>query len=175
MAGNPLLVPSLALLGRSAGEGVSLASRAFLGAFSWVSRRGVCLFVVLALVMAPLQARAQECESVLHLKVGKSAPCSGLLWPEGHSTIALSCLKVEIPRLEAQALRLKAEHLAELKALETKLNATTDALAESEKRFEEMVVPVDHWYKSPGLWGVVGVVLGVALTAGAVKLAGELD
>jgi 16S rRNA G966 N2-methylase RsmD len=112
---------------------------------------------------------------VLHLKLGTSAPCSGLLWPEAHSKIALSCLKVEIPRLEARVLKLKAEHLADLKALRTKLDATTNALAESEKRFEEMVVPVDPWYESPILWGVVGVVVGVALTAGAVKLAGELD
>ena len=131
--------------------------------------------MVISFFLYPARAKAQQCEKVLTLKVSDPAPCSGLLWPEGYTKTALSCLKVDVPRLEAVIDRLKLEHAAELRAVDAKLMATEDSLIQSENRLREaMAIDPAPWYMSPYLWTAVGVVLGVGLTVGAVKLAGEL-
>ena len=138
-------------------------------------RHALTLILIAALLLSPLKAYAEQCVGVAPLKLGASAPCAGLLWPESYSRTALSCLKVDIPKLEAFIEKLEAEHKAELKALNSKLFATEEALIESEDRLREAsAVDREPWYRSPYLWTSVGLVVGVGLTIGAVKLAGEL-
>ena len=138
-------------------------------------RGAAALFAAVAFLLYPVSAYAEKCEKVVPLKASELSPCSGLLWPEPYTKTALSCLKVDVPRLEGLIERLKLEHAAELKSLNVKLVATEKSLIETEDLLREAAaIDPDPWYKSPYLWTSIGLVVGIGLTVGAVKLAGEL-
>ena len=140
--------------------------------------KAVAFMVATALVLGPHMVLANPpCEAASSLQKGMEAPCTGLLLPEPQARQALLCLSVDLPKLhiEFDKLKLKlfveTQSFKELVAVERTRANKLQALLDEAITIPKLEVA---WYESPYFWGVVGVVVGSALTFGAVYAATEL-
>lgn len=124
---------------------------------------------------APATMPPPACTRVLTLPASVPAPCSGLLWPEDWSRRALECVSTAQPGAAAAEVAFELDVCrADLKARNDQSEALARTLAACEKVAVRASVaePVPLW-KSPVLWGVVGVVVGAGVVATAWGLAGR--
>ena len=142
--------------------------------------RAAALAGVLGVVQAcaPAPALAAPCEAASGLHTGKPAPCDGVLWPAPWTAEALRCRRVELPACQADARQAAAMAAADLQAAQAQAQAWRQLADERRVLLERLAAappePPPPWYSSPWVWAGAGVVVGVAATAGAVHLAGQL-
>ena len=134
--------------------------------------------LALALTFGPNAVLADTpCEQAVPIEVGTSSPCTGLLLPETQARLSFLCMKVELPRLQVDFDKLKSE-------LKIRTESLDRMLAVERNRADKLQVLLNEastipkqakaWYESPYFLVSVGIVVGGAITFGAVYAATEL-
>lgn len=117
------------------------------------------------------------CDAAVPLTQGTLAPCTGLLLPETQARQALIGLTVDLPKLHITLDKLQLEHSVRLESLQ-ELIKVEKTRADSLKALLDEAVAIPNqalaWYESPYFLVPVGIVVGSALTFGAVYAASEL-
>lgn len=126
--------------------------------------------------LGPVPATAAEpCTKAAALEAGQPATCSGILWPESWSADAIRCIRVDLPRARADAVRAITVCEADRQAAEAR--AQTWAELAEKRRLEleaaaraTIVVP-RPWWQSPWVLGPAAFVLGGLAGVGVGHLA----
>ena len=112
--------------------------------------------------MAP--AYASDCEEASAANIGDTVECTGVLMPRGWVEECIHCKEVELPKVRLN-----------LTACDDELDATQNVYGAFRAQCETHIVELEDlvrkaarierpWYESNLLWGIGGIVLGVAGT-----------
>ncbi|MFA5132534.1 MAG: hypothetical protein WC444_04430 [Candidatus Paceibacterota bacterium] len=121
-------------------------------------------FVLVLLVSAP--SYAQDDIRVQQID-GKSFVC----FTEDDAKVLLQ-LRLDYPKMKEKILilderiELKNKMVMSLEDANEYLNQQNGLLLKTNAGLEEKLDSMDSWYRSPILWSVVGVVIGVGITVG---------
>lgn len=105
------------------------------------------------------------CEKSHVVKASEAAPCDGVLWPSKWSKDALRMKNVLLPTLQADLEKLKNTSASQLRLTKAELDIERRYSKLLESQLDEAIgATQDAWYKHPGLWVSVGLVVGAAVT-----------
>lgn len=123
--------------------------------------------VVLLLVLSNQAFASPKCEKALSLKVGDTVPCAeGVLFPPGWALEATRLKTIRLPELENELALLKKTTAATMDSLALELELERRHSRNQSDLLDRAlgIAKPDPWWKHPGLWVAVGVVVGASTT-----------
>ena len=123
--------------------------------------------VCLVLVFSNQAFASPKCEKALSLKIGDTVPCAeGVLFPPGWALEATRLKTVRVPELENELTLLKRTTTITIESLTLELELERRHSRNQSDLLDRAIgiAKPDPWWKHPGLWVAVGVVVGASTT-----------
>jgi len=130
-----------------------------------VTRELIRLVAAVAVLLLAIEARAANpCGKAYGVTSGSTAPCGGVLQPTAEALAGQRCLLVDLPLARA-ATATAAAHCANDAELAAHHLRACQAERDGLRSRKAVIVTVEKpapWWRSPWLWGAIGVVAGGA-------------
>jgi hypothetical protein len=140
-------------------------------------RAAITAIIISQLVLTPVAfADPPPCTTALSLKHGQAVPClEGVLFPPAWALEATRLRTVKVPELENELRLLRSTSTARVTAMTAELKLERRFSTEQARLLTQALdtYQPQAWYEHPGLWVVVGLVVGAAATVGIVHAVKE--